>query len=124
MPELPTPWTKGQSPPTQGPSSISSFDPEARTLGLVGSIATVGSFCLFCGNGLGGLPVFTSASTAACATAGAAPIASTTSPTTNRPRFCICSSCVPVTSPRGDPSADFTQVKPKRLPGIGQNGTQ
>src|SRR3954452_14671021 len=89
MPELPTPWTNGQSPPTHGPSSISSFEPAARTVGLVGSTATVGSFCLFCGNGLGGLPVLTSASTAAWATAGAAPMASATRATTNRPRFNI-----------------------------------
>src|SRR3954451_15150409 len=89
MPEFPTPCTNGQSAPTQGPSSISSFDPAARTLGLVGSTATVGSFCLFCGNGLGGLPVLTNASAAAWATAGAAPKASTTRATTNRPCFNI-----------------------------------
>src|SRR5882757_1625913 len=106
MPELPIPWTNGQSPPTHGPSSISSFDPAARTLGLVGSIATVGSFCLFCGKGVGGLPVLTSASTAACAATGTAPIDSTTRETTNQPRFSIRSSCGQ--SPRADPTPDTT----------------
>src|SRR4051794_22099916 len=110
MPEFPTPCTNGQSPPTQGGSSISSFEPAASTLGLVGSIATVGSFCLFCGNGDGPLPVLTSAS-AANATAGSAPIASTLSMSANPPRFSI--RIPPVgASPLRDPTPGTPAVNP------------
>src|SRR3954471_21669128 len=110
MPEFPIPCTNGQSAPSQGGSSISSFEPAASTLGLAGSIATVGSFCLFCGNGDGPLPVLTSAS-AANATAGSAPIASTLSMSANPPRFSI--RIPPVgASPLPDPTPGIRAVNP------------
>src|SRR5581483_2683005 len=67
MPDTPTPGVNGQSLPSQGARSISSFDPAATTLGLLGSIATDGSFCLFCGKGDAGLPLVTSESALAIA---------------------------------------------------------
>src|SRR3954452_19333585 len=39
--------------------SISSFAPATRTVGWLASLAIAGSFCLFCENGLGGVPVVT-----------------------------------------------------------------
>ena len=42
--------------------SISSLLPETRTLGWLASIAMAGSFCLFCENGAGGLPLLTKTS--------------------------------------------------------------
>src|SRR5436190_10291544 len=39
--------------------SMLSLAPEARMFGWFASIATAGSFCLFCENGLGGLPMVT-----------------------------------------------------------------
>ena len=39
--------------------SISSFDPAARMFGWFASTAKAGSFCLFCENGVGGLPTLT-----------------------------------------------------------------
>jgi hypothetical protein len=42
--------------------STSSLAPAATTLGLWASTATAGSFCLFCENGVDGLPIDTSAS--------------------------------------------------------------
>src|SRR3954451_23658196 len=42
--------------------SISSFAPATRTVGWLASLAIAGSFCLFCENGLGGLPFLTSTS--------------------------------------------------------------
>src|SRR4051812_5000611 len=108
MPELPTPCTNGQSAPTQGPSSISSFEPAASTEGLVGSTATVGSFCLFCGNGEGGLPVLTRASEPS-ATAGTAPNESTPRTTANQRRFSI--RFPPVCLPTQDLIAGIAFVK-------------
>src|SRR5215213_9789468 len=46
----------------QASRSISSFAPATTTFGLLGSIATAGSFCLFRGNGELGLPTVTSVS--------------------------------------------------------------
>ena len=60
------------SVPPHGGSSISSFEPGDLTFGFVRIDRHVGSFCLFWGTGVGGLPVFTSASVAAWAAAGAA----------------------------------------------------
>src|SRR5262249_50207567 len=95
---------KGKPAPTQGPSSISSLEPAASTLGFVGSIATVGSFCLFCGKGAVG-PLVTRASTAAWATAGAAPIPSTIRAMRKRPCFSIRTSCPDDGSPASHPTA-------------------
>jgi hypothetical protein len=84
IPEVPTPGVNGQGDSSvakivvpHGAMSISSFAPAARMLGLEASIATAGSFCLFCGNVVSGLPTVTRASVAAAA--GAARI-STNSP--------------------------------------------
>jgi len=43
-------------------SSISSLLPATRTLGALASAVIVGSFCLFCENGVVGLPLETSVS--------------------------------------------------------------
>src|SRR5438046_538433 len=62
MPVTPTPCVNGQvvgSPALQASRSISSFDPDTTTDGSWASIATVGSFCLFCAKGEGGLPTDT-----------------------------------------------------------------
>src|SRR3954454_22432613 len=77
MPETPTPAVNGQvfgAPAAQDSSSISSFEPAATTFGLLGSIATAGSFCLFCENGVGGLPTETSTSVGGAAEATATPV--------------------------------------------------
>ena len=61
-PESPTPELNGQlfgSPAAQVSMSISSFAPAASTFGCAGSMATAGSFCLFCENGVLGLPTVT-----------------------------------------------------------------
>src|SRR5947199_4524029 len=42
--------------------SIASLEPATRTLGGLASTASAGSFCLFCENGEGGLPLLTSTS--------------------------------------------------------------
>src|SRR5205085_4536985 len=42
--------------------SMFSLTPATTTLGWLASIATAGSFCLFCENGPGGLPLVTRAS--------------------------------------------------------------
>src|SRR4029453_9383661 len=44
--------------------SISSLAPAAAMLGSAGFTATAGSFCLFCGNGVDGLPIVTNVSSA------------------------------------------------------------
>src|ERR1700751_5503645 len=62
------PGVNEQSEPAQGRLSISSLAPAATRLGFAGSTATLGSFCLFCGDGLGGLPLVTSVSASAPAT--------------------------------------------------------
>ncbi len=103
MPELPTPWANGQSEPSQGGSSISSFDPAATTLGSFGSIATVGSFCLFWGKGDGGLACVTRDSVAACPAAGAARASARPIAPTIHPRFSIGStSWSPLGVPRSE----------------------
>ena len=51
IPEPPTPGVNGQvvgSPALQASMSMLSLDPAARTSSLLASIATAGSFCLFC----------------------------------------------------------------------------
>ncbi len=65
----------GQSlsgPALQASMSMLSLAPAARTVEWLGSTATAGSFCLFCENGLGGLPAFTRTSWAAAGTASTA----------------------------------------------------
>src|SRR4051812_6891089 len=47
------------SPALHASRSISSFAPATRTFGWLASIATAGSFCLFCANGEAGLPALT-----------------------------------------------------------------
>src|SRR5205814_5153817 len=62
MPEVPTPGVKGQvvsSPALQASKSILSFAPAARISEGFASTARPGSFCLFCENGLAGLPTLT-----------------------------------------------------------------
>src|SRR5438270_11666240 len=76
MPDTPTPSVNGQvfgAPAPQDSSSISSLAPATITLGLLGSIASAGSFCLFWENGVGGLPTLTSWSTGGAAVAAATP---------------------------------------------------
>src|SRR4029450_7941850 len=64
MPEVPTPGVKEQSLPLHGATSISSLAPTASIDGCAGSTAMDGSFCLFCGNGVGGLPALATLSAA------------------------------------------------------------
>src|SRR5215471_14068388 len=62
-PETPTPGVNGHvvgSPALHASMSISSFEPATTIDGWAASIATAGSFCLFCENGDGGLPFVTS----------------------------------------------------------------
>src|SRR5258708_10513583 len=68
MPETPTPCVNGQLLPAQGARSISSFEPAAKMFGCLASTASAGSFCLFCGKGVGGLPTVTSVSPPAAET--------------------------------------------------------
>src|SRR5437016_8616976 len=63
MPETPTPAVNGHvlsAPALQASRSMLSFAPAARTFGWNWSTATAGSFCLFCENGVDGLPTVTS----------------------------------------------------------------
>src|ERR687885_2080806 len=65
MPETPTPAVNGQVTSLrllQASRSISSFTPAAAIAGSAGLTTAAGSFCLFCGNGVGGLPIVTSVS--------------------------------------------------------------
>src|ERR671933_1014588 len=65
MPEVPTPGVNGQVTSLRllhASRSISSLAPAAAMLGSIGFTATAGSFCLFCGNGVDGLPTVTSVS--------------------------------------------------------------
>src|SRR5919197_5415086 len=65
MPESPTPSVNGQvlgSPAAHDSRSISSLEPAATMVGRLASTATDGSFCLFCANGVAGLPTDTSVS--------------------------------------------------------------
>src|SRR5919206_3437844 len=76
MPETPTPSVNGQSlsgPALQASMSMLSFAPAATTFVATGLTATAGSFCLFCENGVVGLPTVTSASCAGAGAANAAP---------------------------------------------------
>jgi len=73
-PETPTPGVNGHGDSSvaktvvpQGARSISSFEPAARMVVRDASIATAGSFCLFRGNGVSGLPTVTRVSVAAAA---------------------------------------------------------
>src|SRR5215208_3455010 len=74
IPDVPTPGVNGHGDSSvantvvpHGAMSISSFAPAASVLGRDASIATAGSFCLFRGNGVVGLPTVTRASVAAAA---------------------------------------------------------
>src|SRR5438093_7256986 len=61
-PDVPTSGVNGHvlsSPALHASRSMLSFAPAARIVGLFASIATAGSFCLFCENGLVGLPTLT-----------------------------------------------------------------
>src|SRR5215218_988206 len=77
MPEPPTPAVNGQvvgSPALQASMSMLSFDPAASTSSLLASIASAGSFCLFCENGVDRfwLPTVTSRSPGAPTAPGTA----------------------------------------------------
>jgi hypothetical protein len=64
-PLVPTPLVNGQvvgSPALHASSSILSFEPATRIFGWLASTAIAGSFCLFCENGVVGLPLVTSGS--------------------------------------------------------------
>src|SRR5215216_1398252 len=72
MPDTPTPSVNGQSlsgPALHASMSMLSLDPAASTVGLRWSTTTAGSFCLFCENGVAGLPLLTRTD---CALAGPA----------------------------------------------------
>src|SRR6266511_1728564 len=59
MPETPMPAVNGHVTSVRllhASRSISSFTPAAAMVGTNGLTATAGSFCLFCGNGVDGLP--------------------------------------------------------------------
>src|SRR6266511_4944263 len=67
MPETPMPAVNGHVTSDrllQASRSSSSFAPAAAMVGTYGFTATAGSFCLFCGNGAGWLPMVTSVSPA------------------------------------------------------------
>ena len=88
MPDVPTSGVNGHVvsfPALHGSRSMLSLAPAARIVGSFASIATAGSFCLFCGNGVLG-PAVTSDSPA-CAAAGA--IASRASPRMAAESFCF-----------------------------------
>src|SRR6266511_1479946 len=74
------PGVKGQVlsvPALHASMSMLSFDPAARTAGWLASTASAGSFCLFCENGVDGLPTETRVSgLSAKATPTIAPTAS------------------------------------------------
>src|SRR5260370_6584290 len=62
MPEVPTPFVNGQvvgSPALHASRSILSFAPATRMFVWLASTAIAGSFCLFCENGVVGLPTLT-----------------------------------------------------------------
>src|SRR5438876_7288812 len=64
--------------------SMLSFDPATRTFGWFASTASAGSFCLFCENGVGGLPTFTNVSELTAPPAGTAPAATRATTTAGR----------------------------------------
>src|SRR5215472_9395836 len=74
-PETPTPGVNGQVvglPALHASMSISSLAPATTSDGLCASIATAGSFCLFCENGDDGLPTVASVPVAGWAGVGLA----------------------------------------------------
>src|SRR5258707_4392288 len=80
MPEPPIPAVKGHvvsSPALHASSSMLSLAPAARMLVACASIATAGSFCLFCEKGVGGLPDVTIESVPAAKTGTASNAANT-----------------------------------------------
>src|SRR5436190_17489904 len=71
MPDPPTPSVNGHVlsvPALQASMSMLSLEPAARMFGWLASTATAGSFCLFCENGVTGLPTVTNASVDAALT--------------------------------------------------------
>ncbi len=90
MPDPPIPAVNGQvvgSPALQASMSMLSFEPAASTSSWFASIARAGSFCLFCENGLGGLPTETSRSPGAATAPGA--VSADASPTAPRSQRCF-----------------------------------
>ncbi len=92
-PDPPTPGVNGHGASSvakivvpHGALSISSFEPAARTSGREASIATDGSFCLFRGNGVVGLPTVTRASFAAPADAASVSTSTASNATTGARR--------------------------------------
>src|SRR5260370_4326738 len=77
-PDSPTPGVNGHvvgSPALHVSSSMLSLAPATTTDGSCASIATAGSFCLFCENGVTGLPTVTSVPVSGgSATGAAAPV--------------------------------------------------
>src|SRR3954468_14123443 len=70
MPETPTPGVNGHvlsAAALHASMSMLSLAPAATTFGCIGSMATAGSFCLFCENGPVGLPAVTRLSPPVCA---------------------------------------------------------
>src|SRR5438552_19192331 len=62
MPDVPTSGVNGHVvsfPALHASRSMLSLAPAARIVGSFASIATAGSFCLFCENGAAGLPMLT-----------------------------------------------------------------
>src|SRR5258708_17779318 len=84
-PETPTPCVNGQvvgSPALQASMSMLSLAPATTSDGSCASIATAGSFCLFCENGDVGLPTVTRLPVAGCSASGparAVPVPASTS---------------------------------------------
>src|ERR687887_603438 len=104
MPETPTPPVNGQvlsGPELQASMSMLSLAPAASTDGSVGSIAIAGSFCLFCENGVGGLPALTRTSCAAAGEAPAARAATQSKPPTEKRRLRTNTSRVREAGPPG-----------------------
>src|SRR5215211_8103176 len=97
MPEPPTPGVNGQvvgSPALQASMSMLSLEPAASTSSWLASIASAGSFCLFCENGLDGLPTETSRSPGA-ATAPGTDSASAAPTAPSSQRFLLMSTPLP-----------------------------
>src|SRR6266436_7963635 len=87
-PDTPTPGVNGQvvgSPALHASMSMLSFEPATTTDGSCASIATAGSFCLFCENGDAGLPTVTSVPAAGLAGAGWPRAVPAPANTTNNP---------------------------------------
>ena len=118
MPEPPTSVVKGQVlsvPALQASMSMLSFAPAATNHGWAGSIATAGSFCLFCEKMLSLLPTVTSLSTSWTAYAGSP------APEEHRDRCETEDSGDPPGSPHGgNPPSDGGSVVPGRPPTLGR----